>query len=657
MALMKKEELNVRGVQSDGVVAMEGLKNRAARGSASTAQTAKNSREGEARKRQARTHARQQQAAERIASATAELSGGVTEASEALEELKKAMQLVSTGAEQASSASTQSVRAVNNITGLIGACRSAADVSVTKSRALQDLLTESRTQIAGSVAAITTASERQTESVSIVSDLEVQATNIGDIVKAVARIADQTNLLALNAAIEAARAGEHGKGFAVVADEVRTLAETSEKSATEIQSLVAQIQQEVKVIAEGIGQSAETTRIEAAKGEAVAARLDTIRTDMAEVITGAQQIARLNEESESAVSEAQRGSESIAAAATEQAAACEEVLSTLDQQAQALQESDATAQLLSDISEEMKNSTDVRKSAEEVASSAEELSAAIEEINRAASQILVAIDQISSGAQTQAAAANQSSAAIEQIRKGADVSRTVAETGLERGQAISDLIADSRTEVDAMIEGVARSVEANVTLRRQVAALAQVSGRIDKIVDAITTVGIQTNMLAVNGSVEAARAGEFGKGFAVVSTDIRNLAEESSQNAERIKDLVKTIQEQIAVVGRDLDDISKAALVEVEKNKVITADLAKVTEDMAEVLEGNKNILTNTADMLRDIGEVQAGINQIAAAASQANQATEEGSAAAKQQAQGAQELAVAVEEIASTADELQSAA
>ena len=74
-------------------------------------------------------------------------------------------------------------------------------------------------------------------------------------------------------------------------------------------------------------------------------------------------------------------------------------------------------------------------------------------------------------------------------------------------------------------------------------------------------------MLAVNGSVEAARAGEFGKGFAVVSTDIRNLARDSAENADRIKDTVKAIQDQIVGVRSDLTEIADAAAAEVEKNK------------------------------------------------------------------------------------------
>jgi len=613
-------------------------------------------KEAEAQRRKARTLAKKQQAAERIASATAQLSSGINEGSSACEELKRATDQISASAEEAAGAAQESLRAIHLLAQSIEKQLANSEESQVRGANLQSLASKITSEVLATVGSIELAAARQATSVTMVAELERQASNIGDIVKAVARIADQTNLLALNAAIEAARAGKHGKGFAVVADEVRTLAETSEKSARDIQNLVTQIQSEVQVISGGINTSSEAIREEALRGKAVVKQMEVIAADSKAIVSGAQEILITAQQSSRSSQQALQAAEAIAAAAEEQSSATEESAKTVSEQTIALSQAEQASASLSEIADDLRTSADITKSAEDVASAAEELSSAVQEITRASAQIMVAIEQIRKGAQSQAAASAESAAAIGQIEKGIELASERSSTALNKVTAMKTMLIENKDGITQLITGIDDSLKSTRDSIQQVKALEAVSRRIDKIVDSITTVSIQTNMLAVNGAVEAARAGEFGKGFVVVATDIRNLAHDSAENADRIKDMVRSIQEQIGTVSRDLQEILVSATAEIEKTRAISSNLNTIEEDIVRLEEGNSEIVKMSGDMVSAVAQIKTGVEQVAAAASEAEKSATESAAAARQQSQGAEELSAAIEEIASLADELQAA-
>ncbi|OLQ90826.1 hemolysin [Vibrio ponticus] len=223
---------------------------------------------------------------------------------------------------------TQVATAVNELGATVGEISSNAANAANVAREATEQANTSVGKVAETTSNIEFLSSEINGAKSVVSSLAVQVEDISSILETIRSISEQTNLLALNAAIEAARAGEQGRGFAVVADEVRNLASRSAESTEEIQGVINRLQQESANAVESMSRGHEQSTIVVEQSEHVAVSLQQINAFIEMINDQNTLVATATEEQSTVVNDINMNINEISSLTDETADAAEQLSSS-----------------------------------------------------------------------------------------------------------------------------------------------------------------------------------------------------------------------------------------------------------------------------------------------------------------------------------------
>lgn len=279
------------------------------------------------------------QSAEQVAASSEELTASADQTAKAANQVAAVITEVATGAEKQLKAVDDAGSVVGQMSaGVQQIAANANTVAVTSAKSTE-AAHEGSKAVEKAITQMDHIDKTVTRSAQVVAKLGERSKEIGQIVATISGIAGQTNLLALNAAIEAARAGEQGRGFAVVADEVRKLAEQSQEAAKQIAGLISEIQQdtdsavmamnegtkEVQVGTEVVNETGKTFKEITVLFNEVSSQIREISAAIQQMASGSQQIVVSVRDIDAISKETASQSQTVSAATEEQSATMEEI--------------------------------------------------------------------------------------------------------------------------------------------------------------------------------------------------------------------------------------------------------------------------------------------------------------------------------------------
>jgi methyl-accepting chemotaxis protein len=268
--------------------------------------------------------------AENFRNTVNEVKDAITRLAAAAEETSVVTAQTTSGINQQQTETSQVATAINEMSATVqevarnaveaAAAAQEADSTFDKGKQVIDRVISSIGDLAGEVE----------KASNVIQQLELESKNIGSVLDVIKSIAEQTNLLALNAAIEAARAGEQGRGFAVVADEVRTLAGRTQESTQEIEEMIGKLQSGTNNAVKVMEQGKEMTQVGVEQAAAAGEALQTINAAVERISSMNTQIASAAEEQSTVTEEINRSIVSINGVAEQSAIGAQQTAAASD---------------------------------------------------------------------------------------------------------------------------------------------------------------------------------------------------------------------------------------------------------------------------------------------------------------------------------------